>query len=89
MRLAGLSPKENRDVPPLDYALVGRVKQDRPGLDIILNGGIGREDAMPTLKRRQGWYDPSVIEALEKILPKEVFPATTSPSFSMAAGSLA
>jgi tRNA-dihydrouridine synthase A len=38
--LAGLSPKQNRDVPPLDYALVGRVKQDRPRLDIILNGGI-------------------------------------------------
>ncbi|HSM20440.1 MAG TPA: tRNA dihydrouridine(20/20a) synthase DusA, partial [Hyphomicrobiales bacterium] len=38
--LDGLSPKENRDVPPLDYALVGRVKQRRPDLDIILNGGI-------------------------------------------------
>ncbi len=58
-------------------------------LDELVCRGIGREDAMPTLKRRQGWYDPSVIEALEKILPKEVFPATTRPSFSMAAGSLA
>jgi tRNA-dihydrouridine synthase A len=38
--LDGLSPKQNRDVPPLDYALVGRVKQARPGLDIIVNGGI-------------------------------------------------
>ena len=38
--LAGLSPKQNRDVPPLDYVLVGRVKRARPDLDIILNGGI-------------------------------------------------
>ncbi len=38
--LSGLSPKENRDVPPLDYPLVSRVKQARPDLDIILNGGI-------------------------------------------------
>jgi len=38
--LDGLSPKQNRDVPPLDYALVASVKQARPDLDIILNGGI-------------------------------------------------
>jgi tRNA-dihydrouridine synthase A len=38
--LEGLSPKENREVPPLDYALVLRVKRARPELDIILNGGI-------------------------------------------------
>jgi tRNA-dihydrouridine synthase A len=38
--LEGLSPKENRDVPPLDYALVYRVKQERPNLTIAVNGGI-------------------------------------------------
>ena len=38
--LEGLSPKENRDVPPLDYALVYRVKQERPDLTILVNGGI-------------------------------------------------
>jgi tRNA-dihydrouridine synthase A len=38
--LDGLSPKENRDVPPLDYALVYRVKQERPNLTIVVNGGI-------------------------------------------------
>ena len=38
--LEGLSPKENRDVPPLDYDLVYRVKQENPGLEILLNGGI-------------------------------------------------
>ena len=38
--LEGLSPKENRDLPPLDYDLVARVKSENPGLEIILNGGI-------------------------------------------------
>jgi tRNA-dihydrouridine synthase A len=38
--LEGLSPKENRDVPPLDYDLVYRVKRERPNLTILINGGI-------------------------------------------------
>jgi tRNA-dihydrouridine synthase A len=38
--LQGLSPKENRDVPPLDYELVYRVKRENPALEILLNGGI-------------------------------------------------
>jgi tRNA-dihydrouridine synthase A len=38
--LEGLSPKENRDVPPLDYGLVYRVKHERPSLTILVNGGI-------------------------------------------------
>jgi tRNA-dihydrouridine synthase A len=38
--LKGLSPKENRDVPPLDYAIVRRLKAARPELDIALNGGL-------------------------------------------------
>jgi tRNA-dihydrouridine synthase A len=38
--LSGLSPKENRDVPPLDYALVRALKRERPSLEIILNGGL-------------------------------------------------
>ena len=38
--LEGLSPKENRDVPPLDYELVYRVKRERPNLTILVNGGI-------------------------------------------------
>lgn len=38
--LKGLSPKENREVPPLDYALVAALKAERPHLSITLNGGI-------------------------------------------------
>jgi len=38
--LQGLSPKENRDVPPLDYDLVHRMKRAFPDLHISLNGGL-------------------------------------------------
>ena len=38
--LKGLSPRENRDVPPLDYTLVRRLKAAHPDLAIVLNGGI-------------------------------------------------
>jgi tRNA-dihydrouridine synthase A len=42
--LNGLSPKENRDVPPLDYPLVWRLKAERPELTVTINGGIGSLD---------------------------------------------
>src|SRR5476651_1620274 len=38
--LKGLSPRENRDVPQLDYDIVHRLKAAHPGLAIVLNGGI-------------------------------------------------
>lgn len=44
--LAGLSPKENREVPPLRYELVARLKAERPDLTIILNGGLRGEAAV-------------------------------------------
>lgn len=48
--LKGLSPKENRDVPPLDYDLVHRLKRERPDLTIVINGGIGSlDEALPHL----------------------------------------
>lgn len=43
--LDGLSPKENREIPPLDYALVRRLKITRPDLTVVLNGGIVSLDA--------------------------------------------
>jgi tRNA-dihydrouridine synthase A len=42
--LAGLSPKENREVPPLRYEEVYRLKRDYPNLNIIINGGIKTEE---------------------------------------------
>src|SRR5262245_32470939 len=42
--LQGLSPKENREVPPLDYARVYRLKAAHPELEIIINGGVASLD---------------------------------------------
>jgi len=43
--LQGLSPKENRDVPPLDYGRVDALKAARPALTVVLNGGLQDLDA--------------------------------------------
>jgi tRNA-dihydrouridine synthase A len=48
--LNGLSPKENREIPPLDYGRVERLKARRPELAIVLNGGIANlREAAPHL----------------------------------------
>lgn len=53
--LDGLSPKENREVPPLDYARVYRLKAARPDLTIAINGGIDTlEDARAHLEHVDG-----------------------------------
>jgi tRNA-dihydrouridine synthase A len=53
--LKGLSPKENREVPPLDYARVYRLKAAHPRLTVILNGGIGGvEEALSHLPHVDG-----------------------------------
>jgi tRNA-dihydrouridine synthase A len=43
--LKGLSPKENREIPPLDYPRVQRLKADFPELNVVLNGGLTSLDA--------------------------------------------
>src|SRR5262245_39907103 len=53
--LKGLSPRENRDVPPLDYGRVHRLKAAHPNLPIVLNGGImSLEQAQEHLDRLDG-----------------------------------
>jgi tRNA-dihydrouridine synthase A len=53
--LKGLSPKENREVPPLDYERVYRLKAAHPRLTIVLNGGIGGvEEALAHLSYVDG-----------------------------------
>jgi len=53
--LSGLSPKENRDIPPLNYDRVYRLKQNFPELEIIINGGIETiEDAKSHLGHVDG-----------------------------------
>jgi tRNA-dihydrouridine synthase A len=52
--LSGLSPKQNREVPPLDYAIVAELKRARPDLEIVLNGGIAD---LATAERELGNVD--------------------------------
>ena len=67
--LQGLSPKQNRDVPPLDHARVHRLKADRPDLEIVINGGIASlDEAEAHLQRvdgvmlgRTAYHDPWVL----------------------------
>ena len=52
--LEGLSPKENRDIPPLDYGLVRSIKEARPDLCVVLNGGI---QTLSEAKDHLDWAD--------------------------------
>jgi tRNA-dihydrouridine synthase A len=56
--LEGLSPKQNRTVPPLDYERVARLKSAFPGLQIVLNGGI---DDPATVESMLGGFDGVMI----------------------------
>jgi tRNA-dihydrouridine synthase A len=72
--LKGLSPKENRDVPPLDYPLVYRLKQRRPEVPISINGGIATLEAVEAhlqhvdgvMIGRAAYSDPSLLLAVDR-----------------------
>jgi tRNA-dihydrouridine synthase A len=63
--LKGLSPKENREVPPLRYAYVFRLKREFPELEIVLNGGITKNEPVPgvdgVMLGRAAYHDPWVL----------------------------
>jgi tRNA-dihydrouridine synthase A len=72
--LQGLSPKENRDVPPLDYEMVYRLKSDFPQLNISINGGIKTLDQadvhFPQLDGvmigRAAYHDPYILADVDQ-----------------------
>jgi tRNA-dihydrouridine synthase A len=74
--LNGLSPKENRDVPPIDYARVARLKMRRPDLEIVLNGGIesfaAAEAHLPevdgVMLGRAAYADPYLLAEVDRVL---------------------
>jgi len=71
--LKGLSPKENRDIPPLDYGLVAELKAARPDLTIILNGGITDLEACQAhletfdgvMLGRAAYQNPSILGGVD------------------------
>jgi tRNA-dihydrouridine synthase A len=72
--LKGLSPKENREIPPLDYARVYRLKAARPDLTVILNGGIDSLDACAghlqhvdgVMLGRAAYHDPYMLAEVDR-----------------------
>ncbi len=74
--LSGLSPKENREIPPLRYDVVEQIKQDFPHLEIIVNGGIsGLEQAMELLSwvdgvmiGREAYHNPYILAGVDRMM---------------------
>jgi tRNA-dihydrouridine synthase A len=74
--LQGLSPKENRDVPPLDYERVYRLKAAFPELTIVINGGIATlEEALVHLEAvdgvmlgRAAYKTPAILADVDRLL---------------------
>ncbi len=74
--LKGLSPKENREIPPLDYGRVHRLKAARPDLTIVLNGGVDTLDAAEAhlaaldgvMIGRAAYHTPYILAAVDSRL---------------------
>ena len=81
--LEGLSPKENRDIPPLRYDIAAQLKQDFPELEIILNGGIKTlEQCQEHLNTfdgvmlgREAYHNPYLLAGVDR----ELFGSTAPP----------
>jgi len=86
--LSGLSPKQNRNIPPLDYELVHKIKKDRPDLEIILNGGLQTfSDAVKQINRgldgvmigRVAYHNPmEILAQADSLFGSETQPKTVS-----------
>ena len=80
--LQGLSPKENRDVPPLDYGRVYRLKAAFPEFTIVINGGIATlEEALVHLEAvdgvmlgRAAYKTPAILADVDRLLHGEDTP---------------
>ena len=76
--LNGLSPKQNREIPPLDYNRVGLLKKRRPDLKIIINGGIQSiKEGQDLVKKfaldgfmigREVYKNPYILSSLDRIV---------------------
>jgi len=74
--LSGLSPKENREIPPLDYERVYQLKRDFPELWISINGGIKTIEEMKThlqyvdgvMVGREAYQNPSLLGEIDRAL---------------------
>lgn len=83
--LQGLSPKENREIPPLQYEMVYQLKQDFPSLPIVINGGItSLEEAQTHLEivdgvmlGRAAYHHPYLLAEVDQQIFKEKIATST------------
>lgn len=83
--LQGLSPKQNRDIPPLNYDWVYRLKRDFPTLEIIINGGIRDFEACSThlahvdgvMLGREAYQNPWLLSQVDSHFYGDSDPVTT------------
>jgi tRNA-dihydrouridine synthase A len=86
--LEGLSPKDNREIPPLDYDLVHRLKRERPSLTVVLNGGLNALDEAEVHRGsvdgvmigRAAWHEPSLLGEVDRRLFDGALPVVTPES---------
>jgi tRNA-dihydrouridine synthase A len=86
--LQGLSPKENRDIPPLDYGLVRRLKAENPNLFIGLNGGLHTlsqaeqeiDGLDGVMLGRAAYQDSGVLTGVDDLFPHPLSQETGVPS---------
>jgi len=81
--LDGLSPKENREIPPLKYDYIYRIKDEFPALNFYINGGIKTEiEVIEQLEKVDGvmlgrapYHDPYLLAALERSVYGTISPS--------------
>jgi tRNA-dihydrouridine synthase A len=74
--LGGLSPKQNREIPPLDYARVHRLKSDFPDIEIVVNGGLTDAAAVRAqlahvdgvMIGRSAYHEPMLMADLDRLV---------------------
>jgi tRNA-dihydrouridine synthase A len=83
--LSGLSPKQNREVPPLNYDVVCQLKADFPLLEIVVNGGVanlGQAEALlqrvdGVMVGREAYHNPYLLAEVDKCIFSAADPART------------
>jgi tRNA-dihydrouridine synthase A len=83
--LSGLSPKQNRDIPPLRYDVVQQIKQDFPHLEIIINGGISSLEQSVELMQgidgvmigRAAYHNPYLLAEADRLIYQQDTPIKT------------
>jgi tRNA-dihydrouridine synthase A len=84
--LKGLSPKQNREVPPLDYARAWRVKEAFPALTVVVNGGLRTvpqvteqlAHADGVMLGREAYHNPYLLPALHRAIYADAFEAPSA-----------